>query len=620
MNDEIGNGIRVFFVTLLITVMWPCPVISQPVDSEPTKKTLNNLVTELLDVDALGVKPYQEIVFTNPRKGWIFISSRARVMHPEGTIQIAINTERNAKVIEHGYGRADTLETMQFLEAGKHKIRIWTEPTDRGKLPSLERLVVRTVPAMMYCGVPTVSLGGYGPYDMDFLAKDVLPNINVIIGSGERQYESWQKQWKQRGGQWYQEQNIPSLVRSYLKDVPQPLTGDYTYKYWTECDGFTNPYLDGVLADEFLRRVGEDFPAYTEAIKKIAKDKRFQDKAVHAWCGPMYGNDLATELAQTVVACGYKIAWEVYVAERPTAEAVKRHFQTDVRKMMKGWEKILPGFSKDLIFVLGIMCAPPQGLNVNPEVDYKVHLDLQFQHLATAPEYEGLFGIMVYKSRYADEESVRWSGRLFRHYCIEGNTDLLSKRYGYTYKLDHIQNADFTNGLVGWTISQAEPGSIEAGEMKELGCLLGRYNAPSGTGDSYVRMKRSTKKPNKISQTIRNLQPGQKYTMKMMVADLQDVSMGRCIEKKHGVSVNIDGVDLIPSESFVWGWAGISLLGPFQDQKSGPWYNIHRWVFKAKGTTAELTLSDWTNDKTPSGSSGQELMCNFIEIQPYYEK
>ena len=43
---------------------------------------------------------------------------------------------------------------------------------------------------MMYCGVPTESLAGYGAYDMDFLAKDVLSNINVIIGAGDDQYEA----------------------------------------------------------------------------------------------------------------------------------------------------------------------------------------------------------------------------------------------------------------------------------------------------------------------------------------------------------------------------------------------------------------------------------------------
>ena len=102
---------------------------------------------------------------------------------------------------------------------------------------------------------------------------------------------------------------------------------------------------------------------------------------------------------------------------------------------------------------------------------------MQFRQLATVPEYAGLYGIMVYKSRYADEESMRWCGRLFRHYGIEGNSDLLSDRYGYRYRLDYIKNGDFEDGLDGWSVSAAEPGSMEVVEAEGVGHLIGRYAA-----------------------------------------------------------------------------------------------------------------------------------------------
>jgi len=40
-------------------------------------------------------------------------------------------------------------------------------------------------------------------------------------------------------------------------------------------------------------------------------------------------------------------------------------------------------------------------------------------------------------------------------------------------------------------------------------------------------------------------------------------------------------------------------------------------VFKAKGTAARLTVTDWLGDQNPGGPVGQELMVNFVEIQPY---
>jgi hypothetical protein len=42
-------------------------------------------------------------------------------------------------------------------------------------------------------------------------------------------------------------------------------------------------------------------------------------------------------------------------------------------------------------------------------------------------------------------------------------------------------------------------------------------------------------------------------------------------------------------------------------------------VFRAQGTTARLTVSDWPDEKEPGGPFGQEQTFNFLEIQPYHE-
>jgi len=61
-------------------------------------------------------------------------------------------------------------------------------------------------------------------------------------------------------------------------------------------------------------------------------------------------------------------------------------------------------------------------------------------------------------------------------------------------------------------------------------------------------------------------------------------------------------------------WYG---LGKFK--RGYPCWMKYYWrVFRAKGTTAELTVSDWTGPNNPGGPAGQELAFNFIEIQPYF--
>jgi hypothetical protein len=47
--------------------------------------------------------------------------------------------------------------------------------------------------------------------------------------------------------------------------------------------------------------------------------------------------------------------------------------------------------------------------------------------------------------------------------------------------------------------------------------------------------------------------------------------------------------------------------------------NYHQQVFRATAKTAELQLSDWTADTASNGPEGEELIWNFIQVQPYFE-
>ena len=594
------------------TTTWNFPKTAQVPGRKPGARILNNLVTELIDVEPQETKPYQELPFTNLRDGWVFVSSTADLQG--GSVKISIDAGKEAAaIIQSAEG---TRETMRHLPAGEHKLRIWCDAGARQKLPSVRRVVVRAVPAIMFCGYPCVSPAGYGTYDFEFLEKDVLPNINVIVGSGDLKYESAQKTWKERGGRWYLEHNIPTIINP--PDMPRPLTGDYVYNWWTKSDGFTNPYLDGVLADEFSGGNSPDFHGYIEAVQRIAQSAELPDKAVHAWCGPMYVPSLGKDFARTVINSGYKLAWEVYLPEMPTTDATRAYLYSDVRREMDRWEKAFPGIAGHMIFTLGMFSAPPLSLDVNPQVDYKVFLDMQFNYLATAPECFGLYGVMNWKSRYSDEETIRWYARLLRHYCIEGNTDMLSKHYGYKYQLEHIENADFDNGLSAWTVSEAEPGSIRAEAFDGLGILLSRYHSP-GSGNNCVRTRRCADRPNIVSQEIRNLKPEKLYSIKLIVADYGDISEGKSERKRPAMSLGIENVEIIREKSFVSDVQGRSRIGPFKGKEDAPWMNHHRLVFRAQGATAKLTLSDWADDENQGGPIGQELMYNFVEIQPYFE-
>jgi len=44
----------------------------------------------------------------------------------------------------------------------------------------------------------------------------------------------------------------------------------------------------------------------------------------------------------------------------------------------------------------------------------------------------------------------------------------------------------------------------------------------------------------------------------------------------------------------------------------------HKVVFRAQDETARLTLADWAGDRDPGGPVGEELIWNFVQVQPYF--
>ena len=183
--------------------------------------------------------------------------------------------------------------------------------------------------------------------------------------------------------------------------------------------------------------------------------------------------------------------------------------------------------------------------------------------------------------------------------------------------LPHIQNPDFDNGADGWALSPAESGSMEVRNFKGYGWLEGRY-PPSRHGDNFLWTRRSAAKPNMFSQTIRKLEPGRLYSLKMYTGDYRDLVEGKSAQQTHAVSIKIDGVEMVPAKSFQHVFANCYShhLGPFDD-KHKFWMNYHQKIFRAKSESADLSISDWAGEAEPGGPVGQELIYNFIEVQPY---
>jgi hypothetical protein len=303
---------------------------------------------------------------------------------------------------------------------------------------------------------------------------------------------------------------------------------------------------------------------------------------------------------------GCRFAYERYLAEQPTEEEALRYIERNLRDDFLQFKESIPDFENRIIFVLGVFSGPPETLNTNPAASYKVYMDMQFHLLATDPALKGLYGVEEYKVAYADEEYLRWAVKLYRHYCIEGSTQRLTND---PYELKHVRNPDFEDGLKDWQVSPAGPDNVDVKKMEGYGRLQGRF---SQKGDVFLWTKRSALKPNRISQEIRNLQPGRTYSLKMFAGD----SLALTNEQKLAVSIEIDNVEMIPENCFQAVIQSDTRIPKYGDKAT--FFNWFRVVFRAKASTARLTISDWLSANEPGGLEAQELIYNFVEVEPFF--
>jgi hypothetical protein len=495
----------------------------------------------------------------------------------------------------------------------------------------VEKLAVKAIPELLHCGLGfNPEIKSYGLYDMDFLKADILPNVTtLIVPNSIKLSESVIEDWHRQGKRFVAEVGINS----------QDKTAEEHFKYWSSFYDKSS-FLDGIIINEFIvnRPVSEwvetmtperrarmqkerqQYEAYGEAMKQMRADDRYKNKTVYGYVGgsgkKLNQEVIGTNFIRTIVDCGYRVALERYLHEMSSEQGSKDALQTFVEGMAD-WRAKEPGTR--MVIAFGLFSMPPGGINKQPNVDYHVWMDQQMNVVANHPEMSGMSGLEWWTSTLADEETVRFVGKLYRHYAIDGKTEMLTRDPLF---LTHIQNADFEKGTEGWTLHPAEEGTIAVKSFPRYGRIEGRYMGlgrpadPEHIGDTFLWMKRSEKGPNTFSQTIKDLEPGRLYSMKMFSCDYDDLVNPKAKKPEETKSIGavvIDGVDADVKRSFTEVYSS-------NPEPKIPVCITYYWrVFRARATTAKLTVSDWTGEKEPGVPFGQEQTFNFLEIQPYRE-
>jgi hypothetical protein len=586
------------------------------------EKRLNNLVSDLLEVSSISHSGVR-FTFKRSRDGWIFISANAK---GTGTVRVLLDKDLDAVVVQDGDGRG---EAMRQVTGGTHALRV--ECT--GEI-SVEKLVVKAIPELIHCGLGfNPEIKSYGVYDLDFLKADILSNVTTLIVPNHiKLSESVIGDWHRQGKRFVAEVGINSEAKA----------AEEHFKYWS---GFYDrvPFLDGIIINEFIvnrpvsewvktmtpqRRARmeqerEQYKLYGEAFKKLRADERYADKTTYAYVGgsgkTLNQEIIGTNFIRTIIECGYCVALERYLHEMSSEQGSKDALRTLVDGITD-WEAKEPGVKQQMVIAFGLFSMPPGSINKQPNVDYHVWMDQQMNVVANHPAMSGIGGLEWWTSTLADEETVRFVGKLYRHYAIEGKTAMLTRDPLF---LMHIQNADFEKGTESWTLHPAEEGSIAAKSFPRYGRIEGRYMGlgrpadPEHIGDTFLWMKRSEKGPNTFSQVIRNLEPGRLYSMKMFSCDYNDLVNPKAKTREEAFkftgSVVLEGVEVDAKRSFA------EMYSSNPEPKIPVWITYHWKVFRARGTTAKLLVSDWPEAKAAGDGFGQEQTFNFLEIQPYWE-
>lgn len=567
-------------------------------------KILNNFVWELVNIhDPASLVPNKQFEFFNPYDRWVVFRTEAGLIK-DGELWLTLDdTSRENAIIFYGRKADSPQEVMRFLKAGRHTIYL------RGKGEAdLSSLIVRSIPVLQHAfwgSHPHIQ--PFGPYDWEFLSKNILRNVNVIIGYEKADLGHLQE-WKETGKHWITISEVPK------PDGKGKAAVDQLAEFWSSRTGFQHPQMDGIIVDEFGRDNEPFHHLYHQAVNDIYSKSNTSSRTLIPY-GALWRNRNSAEFAKACLKNNGYVAWTRYLPEQPSEEqaqeSIRRSFLTD----MPGWEQAIPGITKRMLIVLGIL-STTESLNIDPSVNFKVLLDMQFKMLSTHPAFFGLGGIQGYHASYTDEETLRWINLLFRHYCIEGNTYPAS---GEPYQLHHIINPDFEEEGKYWTLAPANESGISFLSHKGYSWLQGRYPR-TAKGDTFVLLKTSEQRPNSLKQVLKDLTPGAFYSLKMITGDYQDLINGLSVRKEHVISIQIEDASILPDRRFQFVFPnnyGHTLLN---FGKGHPyWMNYHWYVFKANSKTAMLTIKDWITQTgaRPLRARGQQLMLNFIEIQPW---
>ncbi len=561
-------------------------LINVPKVSSRGHRRLNNLVTEVLNSEFKAKKPAQKYKFDTLRDGWIFI--KAEEAFPDG---LEISLDNEGVIIGRGTPR---LEAFRLVPMGTHAITVKGAAKDG-------RLIVRSIAEVFdYCPGNNNFVPTNPPFDWEFQKKYLHPAVTTYNGGvlTEEQVDYIKK----LGQRWMG--TISTTL--FFRQTPFPGIDEFN-KTLDACVGMKSPLQCGVTCDEQFFGQHDVLTKYIAALRKYEAP---QDKSIYSWfVGKPSANGLDNDIISACVNASDgrgMILSELYCTTRPDEESARKSLDSFITDTMKMYKKHFPHIEEHLGLILGNFNQVPLiSLIHHPEVDYKYFLDMQLNLIANDPEFKDLACTGYWGSYYGDHELHRWSMLLLRHYCIEGRKDMLSDKYGFSYKPDHVLNGDFRGTLEPWAAS----GDVTVSKVQGFAATSQlRWGSGDGTGDSFAVLAKKDGKASSLTQVAKGLVPGKAYLLQFASFDMADFGVNPVKSHKLGIGAKIDNATI--REDLSWLYVNNRQDGKAPQKSFAP-INLHHIVFIANGAEATVTI-----DNEEAGD-GERLGVNMLSLNPF---
>ncbi|NLY01309.1 MAG: hypothetical protein GXY83_34900, partial [Rhodopirellula sp.] len=570
----------------LLEAAYPITLVDIPTIDRSNIRQLNNLVAELLHQPVGNSAAPQSFHFVNPRDGWVFVAFTTDTPAKGLTVKI----DGRDTVIT---AATDRLEAFCELAMGEHRITV-----DGNNAAA--RLLVRSIPEIFnYPPCVNSHVAENGSYGWDFMKRHILYAVTTLNGGvlpGDALAQS-----KALGLKWLANFNVDSLgdpaeVRDRMEKHA----------------GMTQPQYDGFTSDElFFARA--TIGNYSQGLKLLSNP---QNRLVYTWIvGKPSISSLHTDFMSTCLNASRgrgRLLFEAYCHPQDNEQAAAAYLDDMIGETIRRFNAFFPGAAAGTGIIFGnFNQIPIISLEHNPAVDFKYFLDMQVNLIANSPDFKDLATTGYWGTYYGDEELVRWSFKLMRHYAVEGNKEMLSTRYGFKYSPGFLVNGDFADGLNGWTASPAAEGSLRTHAIVGYGKnSQGRWGGGSA-GDTVCVMTRTADKPNRISQTANGLEVGRAYCLQFVTADLKDVTGKRYNPRRYGIHAELEGAEILADKGFVH--VDRRNQGRYKDNHDVAKVNLNRIVFRAKSPAQVIAFND------EEAAPGEELIINFIQLKPYLD-